>query len=74
MHIIQVKILYYFNCYVYLFVLFAVHMRRVFVVSVEAASHTQKTAALRRSRLFLLTAYIVVSRIVEFAGLSSESH
>ena len=50
--------------------LFAVHMCRVFVVRVEAASHTQKAAALRRSRLFLLTAYI----IVEFTGFSSESH
>jgi len=37
----------------YLFVFLAVHVRYVFGVSVEASGHTQKTAALCRSRLFL---------------------
>ena len=42
----------------YLFVFLAVHVRYVFGVGVEASSHTQKTAALCRSRLFL---YIIVA-------------
>jgi len=52
--------------------LLAVHVRDVFVVGVKAASHTQKTAAPCRTRLFLLTS-IIGSRNTEFTGFS-ESH